>query len=126
MIPASRRYSKMLTDIVLLLAHAEGDHPMSSLAAARPQSSLARLRIERDRFVAFAFSWADLLFELDETSRIVYATGVLESLVGRTGRDLHGTAFCDLVLPQERAKAAGLAQALRADRGRRFVCDRAK
>ena len=53
---------------------------MSSPAATRSQSPLARLRMERDRFVAFAFSWADMLFELDETSRIVYATGVLEPL----------------------------------------------
>ena len=81
---------------------------MSSLAATRSQSPLARLRMERDRFVAFAFSWADMLFELDETSRIVYATGVLEPLVGRTGRDLHGTTFCDLVTSEERAKARSL------------------
>ena len=86
---------------------------MSSLAAVRPQSPLARLRTERDRFVAFAFSWADLLFELDETSRIVYATGVLEPLVGRTGQDLHGTTFCDLVTSEERAKARSLLASVR-------------
>ena len=86
---------------------------MSSLAVVRPQSPLARLRTERDRFVAFAFSWADLLFELDETSRVVYATGVLESLVGRTGHDLYGTIFCDLVTAQERAKARSLLASVR-------------
>ena len=86
---------------------------MSSLAAVRSQSPLARLRIERDRFVAFAFSWADMLFELDETSRIVYATGVLEALVGRTGQDLHGTTFCDLVTSEERAKARSLLASVR-------------
>ncbi len=93
---------------------------MSSLAAARPQSPLARLRTERDRFVAFAFSWADLLFELDETSRIVYATGVLEPLVGRTGQDLHGTTFCDLVTSEERAKARSLLASVRLASGSRM------
>jgi hypothetical protein len=86
---------------------------MSSLGAARSQSPLARLRIERDRFVALAFTWADILFELDEKSRIVYATGVLELLVGRTGRDLHGTTFCDLVTSEERAKARSLLASVR-------------
>jgi hypothetical protein len=86
---------------------------MSSLAAIRPQSNLARLRFERDRFVAFAFTWADILFELDEESRIAYATGVLEPLLGRTGRDLQGTMFCDLVTPEQRVKARSLLASVR-------------
>jgi hypothetical protein len=86
---------------------------MSSLAAVRPQSPDARLRFERDRFVAFAFTWADILFELDEESQIAYATGVLEPFLGRTGRDLHGTTFCDLVTPEERVKARSLLASVR-------------
>ena len=38
---------------------------------------------------------------------------MLESLVGRTGRDLYGTTFCDLVTAQERAKARSLLASVR-------------
>ena len=60
------------------------------------------LRDERDRFVAFAFAAADLLIELDGAFRIRFVSGAASALTGRSGEDLVGTSFFDLVAPAER------------------------
>ncbi|MBK8210215.1 MAG: hypothetical protein IPK78_09800 [Rhodospirillales bacterium] len=50
---------------------------------------MTTVRAERNRFVAFAFAWPDLLFELDEAGCIVHATGALEATIGlQAGRIL--------------------------------------
>jgi len=36
----------------------------------------------RDRFVAFAFCWADLLIELDQSRRVLFAVGAAKPLLG--------------------------------------------
>lgn len=41
-----------------------------------------RLREERDRFVGFAFSNADVLLELDENSTVLWAGGAVKSILG--------------------------------------------
>ena len=86
---------------------------MSSLATGHSQVPSATLRRDRDRFVAFAFTWADILFELDDEARIAYASGVLEAVVGRTQQQLLGTPFCDLVVPHERTIARSLLASVR-------------
>jgi EAL domain-containing protein (putative c-di-GMP-specific phosphodiesterase class I) len=58
-------------------------------------------KAERDRYVALAFCWADLLFELDEQGAILYATGALNPFVGRTAKDITGHAFSDLFVPED-------------------------
>ena len=86
---------------------------MASLAIDGSPATSAPLRRERDRFVAFAFTWADILFELDDEARIVYASGILETLIGRNVQDLLGSVFYDLVLPDERRIARSLLASVR-------------
>lgn len=75
------------------------------LTAATPVSKAptSTLRIERDRFVALAFCWGDLLFELDGDGRIVYATGAIEPLIGLPADELVGQPLENVVVPGERA-----------------------
>jgi EAL domain-containing protein (putative c-di-GMP-specific phosphodiesterase class I) len=47
----------------------------------------ARIRQDRDRFVAFAFAAADAFFEVDIHGRIMYATGALRWLAGADNDD---------------------------------------
>ncbi len=56
---------------------------------------------ERDRYVALAFCWADLLFELDEQGNIIYATGALTPFTGRSAKDIEGKSFADLFTPED-------------------------
>ncbi len=75
-------------------------------ATARAEVSpanLAALRVERNRFVALAFSWAELLFELDASLRIVFAAGPTRTLIGRDPGALTGTMFRDLISADDRA-----------------------
>ena len=55
------------------------------------------LRQDRDRFVAFAFSASDMLFELEGDGVIVFASGICESLFGVDPGALEGRNFLDLV-----------------------------
>ncbi|MHA1107887.1 MAG: PAS domain S-box protein, partial [Alphaproteobacteria bacterium] len=66
------------------------------------------LRRERDRFVALAFCAADLLLEVDSNSKITYAAGATQSLVGHSPEDLTGTSFTDLIAPDYRDLMAEL------------------
>lgn len=61
------------------------------------------IRAERDRFVALAFCWADVLLELDEDERVVFVAGATRPLLGRQADDLVGLALIDLVAPQDQA-----------------------
>ncbi|WP_374383456.1 EAL domain-containing protein [Dongia sp.] len=56
-----------------------------------------RLREERDRFVGFAFSNADVLLELDETSRVLWAGGAVKSILGVDTEWLTGKPLADLL-----------------------------
>lgn len=62
---------------------------------------LDALKAERDRYVALAFSWADLLFELDRQFTVVFAAGATQAFFGRPKEALHGTNFRDLVAPAD-------------------------
>lgn len=57
---------------------------------------------ERDRFVALAFCRADLLFELDDTHRVIFSAGATNHLLGHQEEALKGNSFLDLVTPSER------------------------
>lgn len=88
-----------------------------SMPISRCETCMTTLRTERNRFVAFAFAWPDLLFELDGAGRILHATGALETIVGRSAAQLSGTDFLALVAPASRASArALLAAAVRRER----------
>lgn len=79
-------------------------------------AELARLRAERDRFVAFAFSAADILFELTESGNVVLAAGAVSALLQRESEALAGAAFRDLVVPEDRAAVDHAMQAFAAGR----------
>jgi EAL domain-containing protein (putative c-di-GMP-specific phosphodiesterase class I) len=79
-----------------------------TLPISRCETCLSTLRAERNRFVAFAFAWPDLLFELDDAGRIVHATGALEATIGRSAAKLSGMEFSALVTPASRGTARAL------------------
>lgn len=58
------------------------------------------LRLQRDRFVGFAFAGGDLLMETDLDGRITYAAGAAQTISGRSERALIGTKLQDLVMPE--------------------------
>ncbi len=64
-----------------------------------------------DRFVALAFCRADLLFELDETFRVVFAAGAAAPLLGASAERLKGRSFFDLVAAPDRRLAAEMLEA---------------
>lgn len=57
---------------------------------SEPSSHLERLRLERDRFIAFAFAAADVLLELDSKHRVCYAAGATHTLFGADASSLLG------------------------------------
>jgi PAS domain S-box-containing protein len=57
---------------------------------------------DRDRFVAFAFCWADLLVELDQNRKVLFAVGATKSYLGYGAEKLLGKNFMDLVSPKDR------------------------
>lgn len=67
-----------------------------------PSTAASPLRAERDRFVALAFCWGDILLELDGDGRIVYATGAIEPLLGLPTEELVGRTLEGAVVPGER------------------------
>jgi EAL domain-containing protein (putative c-di-GMP-specific phosphodiesterase class I) len=80
-------------------------------------NSASAIRSERDRFVAFAFAAADLLFEVDGEGRIRYAAGALKSLTGSDAAELIGRNFVELLDDSDRALAKVLLASLK-DGGR--------
>jgi len=56
----------------------------------------------REKFVAFAFCWADILIELDTARRILFATGATKSLLGLGAEQLIGKNFMDMISPKDR------------------------
>ncbi len=67
-----------------------------------------RAQKERERFVAFAFCWADVLLELDGEGSIAYAAGTTQTFTGTTPDKLIGRAFLDLVADPDKALAREL------------------
>ncbi|MCP1337354.1 sensor domain-containing phosphodiesterase [Futiania mangrovi] len=65
----------------------------------------ADLRLQRDRFLAFAFASADLLIELDGDHRVTYALGAAQQMFGCAADALVGRAFCDLLAAADRGMA---------------------
>ena len=70
------------------------------------------IRSERDRYVAFAFAAADLLFEVGGEGRIRYAAGALKSLTGHDAAELIGRPFVERLDESDRALAKVLLASL--------------
>jgi len=60
------------------------------------------LRLQRDRFVAFAFAAADVLLEVDGNQIVHYAGGAIQSLTGRAPQQVAGASCLDLVAQNDR------------------------
>lgn len=60
------------------------------------------MRAERDRFVAFAFSAADLMLEVSADGRITFASGAARQLTGHDPSDLIGHQLPPLIDEQDR------------------------
>src|SRR5688500_11494210 len=77
--------------------------------AAKPFVGLGvgdlRLSSVRDKFVAFAFCWADVLIEVDQSRRILFAAGATKVLLGAKPEELIGQNFTSLVDPKDRVLA---------------------
>ncbi len=71
------------------------------------------LKSSRDRFVAFAFTAADLLLELDEEGAIRFAAGAAKALLGHECEDLRGRRLDEFLVPADQALL-------------RMVCERAR
>lgn len=56
----------------------------------------------RERFVAFAFCWADILIELDKSHKVLFAGGATDALLGTDAGALVGQDFKDMVAPKDR------------------------
>jgi len=70
-----------------------------------PASDTENLHRDRDRYVAFAYCWADVLIELDPDMNIVFASGALSPLLGRAADDLMGASVDVLLAPSDMARA---------------------
>lgn len=71
------------------------------------------MRRDRDRFLAFAFSAADILLELDVEHRIRYAAGATIAVTGESEAAMVGQSFIELVAPSDRALVAELVRRLK-------------
>ena len=87
---------------------------MGESPAPAPSKSM---RSERARFVALAFSWADMLVELDGDAKVVFSAGPTALLLGRTQEDLLGMAAGELAAEVDRPLMARLL-GIAADKGR--------
>ncbi len=67
-----------------------------------PSQAAERVRLERDRHVAFAFAAADLLIETDGAYAIVAASGAAQAVLGLSLRDLIGKDVAAIVTDSER------------------------
>ncbi len=57
---------------------------------------------QREKFVAFAFCWADMLIELDQQKKVVFAAGATEPVLGKTEQELVGTSLREYVAPRDK------------------------
>jgi EAL domain-containing protein (putative c-di-GMP-specific phosphodiesterase class I)/GGDEF domain-containing protein len=69
--------------------------------SGKPRADFA-LRAERDRFVALAFCASDILLELDNELKIVFAAGATAALLGIQPESLFGRSFVEFVVPADR------------------------
>lgn len=75
----------------------------ASSVSAAPVSKMngAAAAANRDRYLALSFCWGDLLFEMDGTGKLSFATGATEPFVGKKPGDLVNTDFAALFIPED-------------------------
>lgn len=81
------------------------------MRGSRMTSDLDHLKSERDRYVAFAFCWGDLLFELEADGTVAAAAGPTEAFLGVDERALPGRSLRDFVAPGDSPVLAEIVKA---------------
>lgn len=79
-----------------------------SADAHMESSQTPALRAERDRFVALAFCWADVLVELDADATVVFAAGPTAALIGRAPETLVGVPVLEFIAEPDRTLVGAL------------------
>ena len=79
-----------------------------SADARKGSSQTPALRAERDRFVALAFCWADILVELDAEATVAFAAGPTDALIGRAPESLVGVPVLELIAEPDRTLVEAL------------------
>ncbi|MEM8948282.1 MAG: EAL domain-containing protein [Pseudomonadota bacterium] len=64
-----------------------------------PSKRDAILRLQRDRFIGFAFAGGDLLIEADLSGTITYVVGAAQTISGHSDKEMIGQKLTDLVMP---------------------------
>jgi len=72
------------------------------MASVFDDKTLEALRLERNRFVAFAFAVSDLVLEMRRNGAISYAAGAANDLIGSGIADLTGTNFYGYLASDDR------------------------
>ena len=85
-----------------------GDQSVAEVRQSQAASPSQAIRAERDRFVALAFCWADVLIELDTDETVVFAGGPWGPLIGRDADALKGLALGDLIAEQDQSLVRAL------------------
>jgi len=67
-----------------------------------PQTTIALLTEQRDRFVAFAFAAAEVLLEVNGEGRINFVAGGVKALLGLQPSTLSGRSLQELAVPGDR------------------------
>ncbi len=75
---------------------------MASGAAAEKTLASRPGRRERERFVAFAFCWADLLIEVSSTGQVEFAGGAVDVLLGMSASEVRGLPLGEIVAVDNR------------------------
>lgn len=66
------------------------------------------IKLQRDRFLAFAFASADLLIEADGNGKILYSTGAAQKLTGQAEKQLVTQKWTDLIATYDRGAVIAL------------------
>ena len=94
-------------------AVASATTPKPVQPASPEAEDIAKLRRERDRYVAFAFCASDVLVELDADGAVAAVAGAIAALVHADFKKLKGQHFLDLVDPRDRHRGDVLMQSFR-------------
>ncbi|MGI9486510.1 MAG: sensor domain-containing phosphodiesterase [Geminicoccaceae bacterium] len=79
------------------------------------------LRLQRDRFIGFAFAGGDLLIETDRAGRITYVVGAAQTVSGHGEDQMIGRLLTDLVVPGLIATVTAFMEEL-CSKGRALPC----
>ncbi|OFX10722.1 MAG: hypothetical protein A2516_02940 [Alphaproteobacteria bacterium RIFOXYD12_FULL_60_8] len=75
---------------------------MSDAAPVKTSDPELALKAARDRFVALAFCWADLVLEVGLDRNIIFAAGASNRIIGCDAKKLGGRPLMDFVLGSDR------------------------